>query len=42
METWKKRESVGLHAAEMSGRMGDGNRDRDLLDKGSSGSQAPL
>ena len=39
LEKW---ESVGLHAAEMSGRVGDGNRDRDLLDKGSSRSQAPL
>lgn len=38
----EKRESVGLHAAEMSGRVGNGNRDRDLLDKGSSCSQPPL
>lgn len=35
----EERESVGLHAAEMSERMGNGNTDHDLLDKGSSWSQ---
>lgn len=30
---------MGLHAAEMSERMGNGNADHDLLDKGSSWSQ---